>query len=202
MQTGALAWDLTSGPHCNIVLNLVVICPSVRLVYAAVVMDPVASPLSIYSLPSYMFLVDWHSIACAAFALGCAGPVQATSNLWQMEGKSWPPLLIHVISQSKPLAQAWSEWRKDRPNRRWKQTLIIFPTPCGLILFPFKLQKMSFSVSLRRCCLVTLMCPFLWNLPGFPLCCSSSSSSLLECWLSSKNAVEEKLSFFLLGSST
>lgn len=89
---------LTSGPHCNIVLNLVVICPSVRLVYAAVVMDPVASPLSIYSLPSSMFLVDWHSIAYAAFALGCAGPIQATSNLRQMEGKSWPPLLIHVIS--------------------------------------------------------------------------------------------------------
>lgn len=61
---------LTSGPHFNIVLNLVVICPSVRLVCAAVVMDAVASPLLIYSLLSYLFLVDWHSIARAVFALG------------------------------------------------------------------------------------------------------------------------------------
>lgn len=84
---------LTSGPRCSIVLNPVVIWPSARLVCAAVVMDPVASPLSVYSLPSFMFLVDWQSIACAAFALGwsCPGCIQPVTDGREVLATSFDP---------------------------------------------------------------------------------------------------------------
>lgn len=108
---------LTSGPHFNIILNLVVTCLSVRLVYTAVIMDPIGSPLLIYSSLSYMFIVDRHGIVRAVFALGKRLTELVLSRLCPTYGRGKGGhghlFYCHFISQSKTFVQAWPEWRKE-----------------------------------------------------------------------------------------